>query len=132
MNAKLSRWQENYNKTCKKEDLLYLFKSLFCIEKTSTDKRKSLSSTLKKTTRHQFRQQEFILSYWIKDKIILTWLFLIYRIPANETLFFIVFGLANGPLIWAMFVYRNAVVFHSIDKVTSSYIHYLPPLVSFV
>ncbi|CAC5358543.1 unnamed protein product [Mytilus coruscus] len=53
-------------------------------------------------------------------------------IPDNETLFFIVFGLANGPLIWAMFVYRNAVVFHSVDKVTSSYIHYLPPLVSFV
>lgn len=54
-----------------------------------------------------------------------------YRVPDRENFFFLVFGLANGPLIWAMFVYRNAIVFHSTDKVTSSYIHYLPPLLSF-
>ncbi|KAJ8316998.1 hypothetical protein KUTeg_004902 [Tegillarca granosa] len=45
--------------------------------------------------------------------------------------FDIVFALANGPLLWAMVVYRNSLVFHSVDKVTSSYIHILPGLLSF-
>jgi len=46
-------------------------------------------------------------------------------------MFAIVFALANGPLIWAMVVYRNSLVFHNTDKVTSTYIHLLPALLSY-
>ena len=39
--------------------------------------------------------------------------------------------LANGPLAWAILVWRNSFVFHSVDKVTSTFIHAMPPLVTF-
>lgn len=43
----------------------------------------------------------------------------------------VLFALANGPLVWAMMVYRNSLVFHHMDKITSIYIHMLPPLITF-
>ncbi|PRP81565.1 transmembrane protein [Planoprotostelium fungivorum] len=35
----------------------------------------------------------------------------------------------NGPLMWAIAVWRLSIVFHSLDKVTSLFIHLNPPLV---
>ena len=43
----------------------------------------------------------------------------------------VAFVLANGPLAWAIVVWRNSFVFHSVDKFTSVVIHALPPLVMY-
>ena len=36
------------------------------------------------------------------------------------------FGIANGPLALATYIFRNSLVFHDVDKMTSVYIHVLP------
>lgn len=36
------------------------------------------------------------------------------------------FAFSNGPLAWAVPVWRNSLVFHSMDKVTSTLVHILP------
>ena len=38
----------------------------------------------------------------------------------------VMFGIANGPLAWATYIFRNSLVFHDLDKMTSVYIHVLP------
>jgi Protein of unknown function (DUF2838) len=47
-------------------------------------------------------------------------------------LFMIAFSVINGPLLWAVPLFRNSLVFHSIDKTTSVFIHLSPVLLSFV
>ena len=42
-----------------------------------------------------------------------------------------VFAFANGPLAWAIMTWRNSLVFHDVDKITSTFIHLAPPLLSF-
>ncbi len=39
-----------------------------------------------------------------------------------------IFALSNGPLAWAIIAWRNSMVFHSIDKITSIMIHLGPPI----
>jgi Protein of unknown function (DUF2838) len=46
--------------------------------------------------------------------------------------FTIVFALVNGPLLWAIPVFRNSLVFHSIDKITSLFIHASPIVMTYV
>ena len=41
------------------------------------------------------------------------------------------FVYANGPLAWAIAAWRNALVFHSLDKTTSIFIHAFPALLTF-
>ena len=41
------------------------------------------------------------------------------------------FAIANGPLALAIAMWRNSLVFHSLDKMTSMFIHILPALVTF-
>ncbi|KAG1137792.1 hypothetical protein G6F37_000253 [Rhizopus arrhizus] len=41
------------------------------------------------------------------------------------------FCMTNGPVAWAIITWRNSLVFHSLDKVTSVFIHILPPLVMY-
>lgn len=41
------------------------------------------------------------------------------------------FSFAEGPLAWAMIVWRNSLVFYSMDKTVSVFIHFLPGLVFF-
>lgn len=41
------------------------------------------------------------------------------------------FVMTNGPLVWAILTWRNSLVFHSLDKVTSVYIHVLPSLLMY-
>ena len=38
------------------------------------------------------------------------------------------FVAATGPLAWAIVAWRNSLVFHSLDRVTSTMIHFMPPL----
>ena len=42
-----------------------------------------------------------------------------------------VFAFANGPLAWAIMTWRNSLVFHDVDKITSTFIHLFPPLLTF-
>ncbi|XP_048745841.1 uncharacterized protein LOC125658593 isoform X2 [Ostrea edulis] len=72
--------------------------------------------------------QYFLLDFCYFANIL--WYIFIW-IPGSGEMFAVVFALSNGPLIWAMVVYRNSLVFHSTDKVTSAYIHILPALLSF-
>lgn len=37
---------------------------------------------------------------------------------------------SSGPVLWAIVAWRNSLVFHSLDKVTSVYIHLFPALLA--
>ncbi|VEL28979.1 unnamed protein product [Protopolystoma xenopodis] len=52
-------------------------------------------------------------------------------LPQSHVLQLIQFGLANGPVIVGGILYRNAFVLHSVEKMTSVFIHALPSLFSF-
>ncbi|KAJ3024419.1 UNVERIFIED_CONTAM: hypothetical protein HDU68_008186 [Siphonaria sp. JEL0065] len=44
----------------------------------------------------------------------------------------LVFTWSNGPLLWAIVIWRSGLVFHSLSHITTIYIHLLPALVTFV
>nr|ACU22841.1 unknown [Glycine max] len=50
---------------------------------------------------------------------------------SNEKLFMVCFSFAEGPLAWALIVWRCSLVFSSVDKIVSVLIHLLPGLVFF-
>jgi len=56
----------------------------------------------------------------------------LWAVPDNPDVFIIVFSLMNGPVLWAIVVFGNSLVFHSVDKTTSLFIHIEPVLVCFV
>ncbi|KAI8497703.1 hypothetical protein Bbelb_243550 [Branchiostoma belcheri] len=58
-------------------------------------------------------------------------LYLYWAAPAEPRVFQIVFAIANGPLVIAVFFFRNSIVFHSIDRMTSVFIHSLPAYVTY-
>lgn len=49
-------------------------------------------------------------------------------LPSNRVLFEITFVAANGPVLIAILAWRNSLVFHSLDKVTTVFIHAFPPM----
>ncbi|MED6133039.1 glycerophosphocholine acyltransferase [Stylosanthes scabra] len=51
--------------------------------------------------------------------------------PRNEKLFLVCFSFAEGPLAWALIVWRCSLVFSSVDKIVSVLIHLLPGMVFF-
>lgn len=51
--------------------------------------------------------------------------------PKNEKLFMVCFSFAEGPLAWALIVWRCSLVFSSADKIVSVLIHLLPGIVYF-
>ncbi|KAM7275830.1 hypothetical protein ACFE04_017696 [Oxalis oulophora] len=51
--------------------------------------------------------------------------------PKNEKFFMVCFAFAEGPLAWALIVWRCSLVFNSLDKLVSVLIHLLPGLVFF-
>ena len=51
--------------------------------------------------------------------------------PTSRTLLLVNFCHTTGPLALAIPTWRNSLVFHSLDKVTSVFIHALPPLLCF-
>ncbi|XP_004287598.1 PREDICTED: uncharacterized membrane protein C776.05 [Fragaria vesca subsp. vesca] len=51
--------------------------------------------------------------------------------PRNEKFFMVCFSFAEGPLAWALIVWRCSLVFSSLDKLVSVLIHLLPGLVFF-
>lgn len=56
----------------------------------------------------------------------------LWLLPHSTVLFSVVFVLTNGPVLWAIVTWRNSLVFHSLDKITSVFIHIFPALVTFV
>ncbi|XP_057821939.1 glycerophosphocholine acyltransferase 1 [Cryptomeria japonica] len=52
--------------------------------------------------------------------------------PSNKKLFMVCFSFAEGPLAWAIIVWRCSLVFSSFDKILSVLIHLLPGIVFFV
>ncbi|KAG8367187.1 hypothetical protein BUALT_Bualt16G0046500 [Buddleja alternifolia] len=51
--------------------------------------------------------------------------------PENEKFFMVCFSFAEGPLAWALIIWRCSLVFNSMDKIVSVFIHLLPGLVFF-
>lgn len=56
--------------------------------------------------------------------LIYLWIF-----PANAYFFITCWCLTLGPIASAIITWRNSLVFHSMDKVTSLFIHLYPPTV---
>ncbi|KAH7294495.1 hypothetical protein KP509_27G003300 [Ceratopteris richardii] len=52
--------------------------------------------------------------------------------PNNERLFMVCFSFSEGPLAWALIVWRCSLVFNSFDKIVSVLIHLLPGTVFFI
>ncbi|KAI9474265.1 MAG: hypothetical protein EXX96DRAFT_611066 [Benjaminiella poitrasii] len=69
----------------------------------------------------------FDLCYYVN---LLTLLFL-WVCPSSTLLYTAAFTLTNGPVLWAIITWRNSLVFHSLDKVTSVFIHIFPALVTY-
>merc|ERR1712165_691038 len=42
------------------------------------------------------------------------------------------FALSHGPIAIAILAWQNSMVFHSLDKMTSFYIHIMPPLTCYL
>lgn len=61
---------------------------------------------------------------------LLTLLYL-WVFPSSKILFTVCYTLSHGPLAFAIVLWRNSLVFHSLDKVTSLFIHMYPPLTLF-
>eukprot|EP00484_Ammonia_sp_Unknown_P025688 CAMPEP_0197034094 /NCGR_PEP_ID=MMETSP1384-20130603/12302_1 /TAXON_ID=29189 /ORGANISM="Ammonia sp." /LENGTH=540 /DNA_ID=CAMNT_0042463977 /DNA_START=23 /DNA_END=1645 /DNA_ORIENTATION=+ len=51
--------------------------------------------------------------------------------PNSTWLFETLFVLANGPVLFAIMVWRNSMVLHSLDKMTSLFIHAFPPFYTY-
>ena len=51
-------------------------------------------------------------------------------VPTSGRLFRSVFAYSNGPILWAIPLWRNSLVFHSHDKVQSVFIHTAPAILT--
>ncbi|GBG30921.1 Membrane transporter, putative [Hondaea fermentalgiana] len=51
--------------------------------------------------------------------------------PQNAYFWQVNFVAANGPLLGAIVAWRNSLVFHDVDKVTSFFIHFVPALLTY-
>ena len=65
------------------------------------------------------------LCYFVNALLVISTFFF----PFSETLWKISFVLSNGPVAWAIYLWKNSLVFHSLDKIISVIIHIMPPLV---
>ncbi|CAD7940848.1 unnamed protein product [Amoebophrya sp. A25] len=75
------------------------------------------------------KYQYFCLDYcYFSNYVLVLWLWVFPDVPE---LFSIAFAAAAGPLAGATWLFRNSLVFHSLDKMTSCYIHLAPLLVVF-
>ncbi|KAI3634303.1 hypothetical protein MIR68_007907 [Amoeboaphelidium protococcarum] len=77
--------------------------------------------TYKRQSLHYFC---FDLCYFV-NFLTLWWL---YISPQSQVLYMAVFCLSQGPVLWAILAWRNSLVFHSLDKVTSLFIHIAPSI----
>lgn len=57
-------------------------------------------------------------------------LFFLWVMPTSSFLLKVSFAYNTGILAWSIVAFRNSLVFHSLDKVTSLFLHYYPMVVS--
>lgn len=77
---------------------------------------------------HALKYHYFLLDFCYFCQLIL--LYYCYFRP-DSTLFQMLFLLCNGPLCWAIVMWKNSIVFHDWDKMFSFIIHYHPALVTY-
>ena len=70
----------------------------------------------------------FTIDFCYFTHLLLILFILVY--PSAEVLFVAVFSVANGPLLWAIIVWRNSLVLHDIDRMTSLFLHIIPSVVT--
>jgi hypothetical protein len=63
--------------------------------------------------------------YWANLLLLIQIIFF----PTNKRLFMVAYAVTHGPLIWAVGLFKNALVFHSVDKTISAFIHISPYMV---
>ncbi|KAF9583436.1 hypothetical protein BGW38_009461 [Lunasporangiospora selenospora] len=68
------------------------------------------------------------MCYYVNVAVILY----LYVFPQSKALFGAIWLLSLGPLAFAIIAWRNSLVLHSLDKVTSVYIHMSPPITLYV
>lgn len=78
--------------------------------------------------RQSFQYYLADLCYYVN---LLLMLFIWWK-PDSKSLFVSVFALSLGTLSFAVITWRNSLVLHSIEKTTSSFIHFMPPITLFV
>ena len=76
------------------------------------------------------RYHYFMLDFCYLANLILIVYLTFY--PSSPHLFMMNFVNCTGPLLFSVIMWRNSLVFHSIEKVTSVFIHIYPNLVVFV
>jgi len=84
---------------------------------------------------HKAKYHYFMLDFcYLCNFLLLFYLFghtYILGSSVTPSLFKLVFALTNGPLAWGTVVWRNSLVFHDVDKLTSVVLHLCPPIVSY-
>jgi len=78
---------------------------------------------------HKQKFHYFMLDFCYYCQVLL--MFFLFFVPTDQRIFKMVFALTNGPLAIAIVMWRNSLVFHDVDKLTSLFIHYMPALVTF-
>jgi hypothetical protein len=76
---------------------------------------------------HKLKYHYFMLDFCYFCQCML--LIYIYAYPKSEILFKLVFALCSGPLPIGALMWKNSLVFHDLDKMTSVSIHIFPPIV---
>jgi len=78
---------------------------------------------------HRSKYHYFMLDYCYFCQLVC--LVFLYLFPYNVYFFKLTFTLTTGPLASAVVAWRNSLVFHDLDKITSLFIHLAPPCVMF-
>eukprot|EP00457_Paulinella_chromatophora_P005142 gb/GEZN01005156.1/.p1 GENE.gb/GEZN01005156.1/~~gb/GEZN01005156.1/.p1 ORF type:complete len:527 (-),score=69.58 gb/GEZN01005156.1/:186-1766(-) len=78
---------------------------------------------------HALKFHYFMIDFCYFAQVLLV--YYIWVEPSNHVLFQAAFSIANGPLLGAIIMWSNSLVFHDWDKVTSIFIHVWPALVTY-
>jgi Protein of unknown function (DUF2838) len=82
--------------------------------------------TLRAVTYHRTKNHYFMFDFcYFANAWVMAYL---WSAPDSCMMFHTAFSFTHGPLIWAILAWRNSLVFHSLDKITSVYIHLTPTL----
>jgi hypothetical protein len=84
--------------------------------------------TLRYFSYHRKKYHMFLLDFCYFVNFLLVYYF--YMFP-HKTLFHALFVITNGPIAGAIILWKNALVFHDWDKVTSMVVHMWPALVTY-
>jgi len=92
---------------------------------------KIIALVLIRTIRYKAKKMIlYLLDFcYYANLIFLVYLSQMYNPAYKDVLFRIGFMFANGPIILAIPIYRNSLVFHSLDRITSVILHISGPLV---